>query len=285
MTDYQYLITVEELGQYLDEPGWRIMDCRHDLMQSAKGHEEYRHAHIPGAQHANLDKDLAAPVSEASGRHPLPTPNEFAARLGAWGIGNDTQVVAYDDSSGAVAARLWWMLKWLGHDKVAVLDGGYAAWQEAGRPVTDEPGRIAPARFEPSADPGMLVSTEELQTLMDSGSAPVLVDARAAGRFAGRCEPIDSVAGHVPGAVNHPYSEAIDERGRWRRTEELKKGWARTLGKGTDRPWIAMCGSGVTACHLALSAALAGYRRPRIYVGSWSEWIRDPGRPVAIGAD
>lgn len=283
MTEFRYVITVAELAGCLAEPGWRIIDCRHDLMQPGKGREDFERGHIPGASHADLDLDLAAPVTRSSGRHPLPSPEDFADTLGRWGVDNDTQVVAYDHASGAVAARLWWMLKWMGHNRVAVLDGGFTAWQAAGGAVSLESADHGPARFRPSPRAELIVSTDELQQLLQSGPVPTLVDARDAARFAGRQEPIDPVAGHVPGAVNRPFSEAIDERGRFLSREALKEGWARILGEHRDEPWIAMCGSGVTACHLALTAGLAGYRQPRIYVGSWSEWIRDPQRPIATG--
>jgi thiosulfate/3-mercaptopyruvate sulfurtransferase len=283
MTTFEYLIAVDELKAHLDEPGLRIIDCRHDLMRPDKGYREYRQDHIPGAQFASLDDDLADPVTESSGRHPLPSPDSFASTLSGWGIGNDTQVVAYDHASAAVAARLWWMLKWVGHRPVAVLDGGYAAWRAAGLPVSDVDVRPTAGQFVPAPDFQMLVSTSELLALFESGEAPPLVDARDADRFSGVCEPIDSAAGHVPGARNYPFSDAIDGDGRMLQPNVLREDWGRVLGSDLRQPWIAMCGSGVTACHLALSAGLAGYRRPRIYVGSWSEWILDPRRPVATG--
>lgn len=285
MSGYRQLITVEELGAHLTNPDWAIVDCRHDLMQPTRGREEYAQGHIPGAAYANLDDDLAGPVSRATGRHPLPAPGDFAERLGAWGIGNDTQVVAYDHSSGAVAARLWWMMKWVGHEGVAVLDGGYAAWRKAGLPISTRVAECEPAIFDARPDSNLVVTTMELRALIDAGTVVALVDARDADRFAGRREPIDAVAGHIPGAVNYPFSAGLDDEGGFRAPDELKKGWSRILGESPAAPWITMCGSGVTACHLALTAELAGYGRPRIYIGSWSEWIRDPARPVATGGN
>jgi thiosulfate/3-mercaptopyruvate sulfurtransferase len=285
MTGYRQLITVDELGAHLTDPDWALVDCRHDLMQPTKGCEEYAEGHIPGAVYANLDDDLAGPVTRATGRHPLPAPGDFAERLGAWGIDNDAQVVAYDHASGAVAARLWWMLKWVGHERVAVLDGGYSAWRKAGLPISTQVAECEPAIFSATADSNLVVTTKELQSLIDAGTPVPLVDARDADRFAGRREPIDAVAGHIPGAVNYPFSAGVDEEGAFRAPEKLKKGWSRILGESPGEPWIAMCGSGVTACHLALTAELAGYARPCIYIGSWSEWITDPGRPVATGGD
>lgn len=279
MTTFLYLIDIGELQQGLSQPAWRVVDCRFDLLRSAKGHEEYVRGHIPGATYANLDEDLAGPVSESTGRHPLPSPEFFADTLGAWGIDNDSQVVVYDHGSGAIAARLWWMLKWIGHEKVAVLNGGFGAWQDAGYEVSDLVESVVGSRFRAEPNPDLIIPTSEV------AEAPLVVDARDKERFAGRREPIDSVAGHIPGAVNHPFSESIDAEGGWKSRDQLRGVWQRVLGADTDRSWVAMCGSGVTACHLALSAGLAGYRLPRLYVGSWSEWIRDPGRPVATDAE
>jgi thiosulfate/3-mercaptopyruvate sulfurtransferase len=281
MSGHEFLIGVDDLNRQLGQFNWRVMDCRHDLMQPAKGYEEYGQAHIPGAHYANLDEDLAGPVTGSTGRHPLPSPKKFAKTLGRWGIGNETQVVAYDHASGAVAARLWWMLKWLGHDQVAVLDGGYSAWQKAGLPVSAEDEDVTPLQFYPSPNADLPISTDDVRALIESGAAPPIVDARDPVRFVGQREPIDAVAGHIPGAVNCPFSESVDSEGRWKDPASLRETWARILGDDEDRPWVSMCGSGVTACHLALSAGLAGYRQPRLYVGSWSEWIRDPQRPIA----
>ena len=281
MTSYQYLIGIDELRPQLGQANCRVVDCRFDLMQPAKGQDEYGQSHIPGAQYANLDEDLAGSVSDATGRHPLPSTEAFANTLGAWGIDNMSQVIVYDHASGAIAARLWWMLRWVGHQQVAVLNGGYAAWQEAGYEVSDGDESVTAVQFRPEPDCGLVITTDELRNLVAVGHAPPIVDARDSSRFAGRSEPIDSVAGHVPGAVNHPFSESVNASGRWKSGDELRNGWTQVLGADTDRHWVSMCGSGVTACHLALSAGLAGYAQPRLYVGSWSEWIRDPERPVA----
>lgn len=208
MTSYNYLIRVDELRQQLNEPHWRVVDCRFDLMQPAKGCEEYRQDHIPGAQYANLDQDLAGPVTASTGRHPLPAADAFALTLSAWGIGEDSQVIVYDHASGAIAARLWWMLRWLGHEHVAVLDGGYAAWQKGGYPVSHRDETIVRARFQPLPDAGLIISTDELLASLKAGGGPPIVDARASLRYAGSSEALDPVAGHIPGAVNHPFSES-----------------------------------------------------------------------------
>ena len=285
MTSYHDLIDVEELNRHLGQANWRVFDCRFDLMQPAKGRDEYGDGHVPGAHYADLDKDLAGPVGDSTGRHPLPSPDVFAVTLGAWGVDNLSQVVVYDHASGAIAARLWWMLKWVGHEQVAVLNGGFAAWREAGYEISDRRESAPAVKFRPMADSDLVVSTDELQDAINAEKAPLIIDARDRARFAGQREPIDSVAGHIPGAVNHPFSESLDASGRWKSRNELRDGWARVAGVDVGRPWVSMCGSGVTACHLALSAVLAGYPLPRLYVGSWSEWIRDPDRAVARAAD
>lgn len=284
MTSYNYLIRVDELRQQLNEPHWRVVDCRFDLMQPAKGCEEYRQDHIPGAQYANLDQDLAGPVTASTGRHPLPAADAFALTLSAWGIGEDSQVIVYDHASGAIAARLWWMLRWLGHEHVAVLDGGYAAWQKGGYPVSHRDETMVRARFQPLPDAGLIISTDELLASLKAGGGPPIVDARASLRYAGSSEALDPVAGHIPGAVNHPFSESVAADGTWKSRDELQAGWAGVFGDARGAAWVSMCGSGVSACHLALSARLAGYPEPRLYVGSWSEWILDPDRPIATDA-
>ena len=285
MTDYSYLIDVDELQAQLTQAAWHVVDCRFNLMQPAQGQEDYERGHIPGASYANLDSDLAGTVSDSSGRHPLPFARQFAATLSSWGIDNNSQVVVYDGGSGAIAARLWWMLKWVGHDRVAVLNGGFAAWQEAAYEVSDVVESVTASSFQAQPNPDLVISTADLEDAMHAGNAPILVDARDRARFAGEAEPIDSVAGHVPGAINHPFSESVDEKGAWKSVQEIRESWSGVLGADQDRPWVAMCGSGVTACHLALSARLAGYCIPALYVGSWSEWIRDPGRPITIGSE
>lgn len=275
------LVTPHELRQHLDDPAWRIVDCRFELTDPEKGHADYLAGHIPGAVYAHLDRDLAAPVTPATGRHPLPEPAELGATLGRFGITPSTTVVAYDQAGGGIAARLWWLLGWVGHRDARLLDGGFAAWQREGLPVTRDIPDIRPTRYEVRPDPGRVVRTDELGPRLAQGA--LLVDARESERFAGEREPIDSVAGHVPGAVNFPFRDSLNPDGTWKRPEELRRAWEPVLGGGRDRDWMTMCGSGVTACHLAVSAALAGYAPPRLYAGSFSEWIRDPARRVAKG--
>ena len=301
MAHSEFLIGIHELQQHLQDRGWRVVDCRFELPQPGKGFSDYVAGHIPGAVYAHLDRDLAAPPArsgEGSGRHPLPPADVFARTLGSWGITPATRVVVYDQGGGAIAARLWWMLRWMGHRSVRLLDGGFAAWQRAGLPLSTEMPAVAPVTYAGAGDDRMTVSTGEVLEALRSGTPLTLVDARDADRFEGKTEPIDPVAGHIPGALNFPFSTSLAADGSWRSAEDLKKAWSRTLeaakGRGSDEesrsaaaedpyPWAVMCGSGVTACHLALSASLAGLPAPRLYVGSWSEWIRDASRPVATG--
>jgi thiosulfate/3-mercaptopyruvate sulfurtransferase len=279
---FKTLIDVDSLQVMLGRPGLAVIDCRFDLMNPAAGHEAYVKGHIPGARYADLNRDLSSSVTAHTGRHPLPAPDVFATRLGELGVGDDTQVVAYDDANSSMAARLWWMLRWLGHEAVAVLDGGFKAWVAAGGAV--EPGETAActARFTPRVDPRAVLSTTDLERALQAGTH-LLVDARAAERFAGSVEPIDPVAGHVPGAVNHPFTANLGADGRFLPAAELERRWRERLAGKNPGQLIAMCGSGVTACHHLLSLEAAGIPGGRLYAGSWSEWIRDPRRPVARG--
>ena len=278
------LIDVSSLKAVLDEPNLAIVDCRFDLMQPDAGRRAYLAGHIPRARYADLNKELSAPVGPDSGRHPLPSPGVFVATLERLGIGAGTQVVAYDDSAGAFAARLWWMLRWLGHGAAAVLDGGLQAWNLAGGALSAGEEPAAPdgsaGRFVPHVDEEAVVRTAQVAARLGDPSFS-LVDARAAERFAGAVEPIDAVAGHIPGAMNHPFSENLAKDGRFLPAAELRRRWLTRL-KGTEPSKVAaMCGSGVTACHNLLSLEIAGLGGARLYAGSWSEWIRDSNRPIA----
>lgn len=280
MKSYHQLIGVAELQAMAYPADCRVMDCRFDLLQPQKGHSEYLAGHIPGALYADLDRDLAGPVTDASGRHPLPKADDFKATLESWGIGPGTQVVVYDTASGALAARLWWLLRWFGHARVAVLNGGLDAWRTASGEMETEVPEYPESSFPASPDAGRVTTTGEISAAISEGRELHLVDARARPRFDGLKEPIDSVAGHVPGAINFPFTENINADGTWKSPEELRQAWATLLGSGTPPAFSVMCGSGVTACHLVLAAAIAGLDEPRVYVGSWSEWIRDASRPV-----
>jgi thiosulfate/3-mercaptopyruvate sulfurtransferase len=289
---YTTLIEPAELAAPLTHAAtqWAIVDCRFDLARPQWGQAAYAAAHVPSALYAHLDHDLSGPISPGTGRHPLPDPERLAETFGRWGIDSSVQVVAYDQGNGAYASRLWWLLRWAGHQKVAVLNGGFAAWQQAGLPTDATLPLLQPRKFTFRAGGEQVVSTAELERAVRGGTlasgAAMLVDARAADRFAGENETIDPVAGHIPGARNHPFARNVDAHGRFLPAAQLRERWATTLGAGAARPAtvIAMCGSGVTACHNLLALEIAGLGGAQLYAGSWSEWIRSPERPVARGA-
>jgi thiosulfate/3-mercaptopyruvate sulfurtransferase len=278
------LIDATALASKLERGDCAVVDCRFTLTDPPAGRAAYGRGHIPGARYAHLDDDLARHPRPGEGRHPLPDPERFAATLGSWGIDRDTAVVAYDEGSGAIAARLWWLLGWIGHARRAVLDGGFAAWQEAGLPIERSEPRVQPRRYgAPRPEPRGVVATEDLAADLAAGG--LLVDARAAPRYRGEQEPIDPKAGHVPGARNRPFSANVTVAGRFRPPAELRGELTELLGgRGADR-LIAMCGSGVTACHLLLAMDVAGLPGGRLYAGSWSEWIRDPARAIRTGPE
>ncbi|MEH6823188.1 MAG: sulfurtransferase [Motiliproteus sp.] len=282
--DYRTLIDASSLeaGLNVAVGGKRVLlDCRFNLMQPDAGLALYRQGHIPGAVYAHLDKDLSSPITASSGRHPLPDPQHLAQRLGEWGICADTQVVVYDDMGGAMAARAWWLLRWLGHERVAVLDGGFQAWVATDGAISEEAiAPIACASYPLQLQPGWVVGTEAVVANLQKPLFS-LVDARSLERFRGEQEPIDPVAGHVPGALNRPLPDNLTTTGRFKSAEQLRAEWLALLGEVQPEAVVAMCGSGVTACHLLLSLELAGLPGARLYAGSWSEWIRDVGRPVA----
>lgn len=283
---YRTVISVADLAADLGRGHVVVLDCRFDLGNPEAGRAAWLDGHIPGAVHADLDRDLSGPVTGESGRHPLPEPARLADRFGAFGIGpEESRVVCYDQASGAVAARAWWLLRWLGHEHVAVLDGGYTAWQRAGGAVSRGEEMNLPQRFvgEPAAD--WVVSTPELVTSDGFGAGLRLVDAREAARFRGEEEPIDPVAGRVPGSRNLYFGDTLRDDRTLKDPTELRGLFATVLDGELEAPWSVMCGSGVTACQLAVAAAHAGLRPPRVYVGSFSEWIRDPGRPVVTGPE
>lgn len=274
------LVSVEELARHLNEPEWIVCDCRHDLANYESGRRAYDEAHIPGARFLHLDEDLSGPKTGANGRHPLPHPRTFALRLGALGIDDKKQIVAYDAAGGCYAARLWWMLRWIGHTRAAVLDGGWQAWCAAGLPVTTESpvptATTYPLRHQPhlAVDSGFVAAH-----LADPGVT--IVDARAADRFRGENETLDPVAGHIPGAVNRFFKTNLDESGRFKSPDELKQEFAPVLGARAPQAIVHQCGSGVTACHNLLAMEHAGLAGSRLFPGSWSEWVSDRSRPIA----
>ncbi|HEV7443986.1 MAG TPA: sulfurtransferase [Steroidobacteraceae bacterium] len=280
---YTTLIESQDLAAHTSDIDWAILDCRSELARPEWGASAYAEGHIPNAMYAHLDRDLSSPVTSISGRHPLPLAETFVATLGRWGIDENVQVVACDQSNGAYASRLWWLLRWVGHSRVAVLNGGFAAWQQAGLPVSKQPGVRQPRRFTPNGAQSGVVSTVELEKLLAAGQLATggrLIDARAADRFAGRNETIDPVAGHVPGAGNHPFAHNLDAQGRFLPPHVLRSKWLETLRGQPPATAIAMCGSGVTACHNLLALEVAGLPGAQLYAGSWSEWIRDAARPT-----
>lgn len=278
-TMFRTLITPEALDQHLDEPGWCLVDCRFDLAHPGAGGLAWRQAHIPGSVYAHLDRDLSSAVRADSGRHPLPDEDQLVARLGEWGISANTQVVAYDASNGAMAARLWWLLRWLGHEAVAVLDGGWQGWSARGFPADKEIPEVQPVKFPRRPSLTMPVETCDVAAAVNGERDLRLVDARSSERYRGEVEPIDSVAGHIPGASNRPFAGNLDASGFFLAPKFLRERFMQ-LSNGRPERVVHYCGSGVTACHNVLAMEHAGLVGSRLYAGSWSEWIRDPSHPV-----
>lgn len=276
MNDWPHnLVEPQWLATHLDHPQVRVVDCRYSLADPALGRRQYDEAHIPGAVHADLGKDLSGPAGPRTGRHPLPDAEALAERLAAWGISSGDAdlpsfVVAYDDAKLAFAARLWWMLKYLGHDNVAVLNGGWSAWRQLGLPASAEIPRPRAGQFTPGAAPEWLVDYDEVAARLDQPGM-ALLDSRSPERHRGLSEPIDPVAGTIPGSTNFFSENVVDENGRMKPPEWLTEYW-RTLDSTDDS--VVFCGSGVTACVNVLSQALAGRTPSRLYVGGWSEWCR-----------
>ena len=279
-TIHRTVIDATSVAARLKDPDWRIADCRFRLTEPAAGRSLYDQGHIAGAVYAHLDDDLAGAVTGESGRHPLPPPELLAGQLGAWGIDADVQVVAYDDAQGAFAARLWWLLRWLGHERVAVLDGGLQAWTAAGFELSQDTPRWPPRTFTAQPHDNQILGTDQIAGWMEHGR---LLDVRAAPRFAGEQEPIDPVAGHIPGAINHPFEQSLDENGLFLDGATIAGRFRQSMAAAPPDQVAVMCGSGVTACHALLALETAGLPGAKLYVGSWSEWIRDPGRPVEQG--
>lgn len=273
------LVSVEELAAH---PEWRVFDCRHDLRNTEYGRQAYARGHIPGALFLHLDEDLSGAPNGRNGRHPLPEADAFARRMSDCGVDAATQVVAYDNEGGIFAARLWWLLRWLGHDKVAVLDGGLAGWKRSRRALEEATPRVTPRPFMPQPQD---IAVEVDRVLADLQSERMLIlDARSPERFRGENETLDPVGGHIPGAVNRFYFDNLDDDGCFfKPVEELRAEYATLLGGRPAAQVVQQCGSGVTACHNLLAMELAGLSGSRLYPGSWSEWCADPSRPVARG--
>jgi thiosulfate/3-mercaptopyruvate sulfurtransferase len=283
--DYRTLVDASTLAAHLDDGGWIVVDCRFNLADVDHGEKAYREAHVPGAFYAHLDRDLSSPITPSSGRHPLPGVEALKRWLGQLGVGPTSQVVAYDDSGGTMAVRLWWLLRWLGHDRVALLDGGWQQWTGQALPVEQQP-RVPAASgvFTGTVDFSQVVTSAEIERELATEHSPLLLlDARTGERFRGEQEPIDPVAGHVPRAVNLPLNRNLGTDGRFLAPDALRAIYRAAIGDRAPGQVAVMCGSGVTACHNLLAMEIAGLGGGRLYAGSWSEWIRDPQRPVATG--
>ena len=275
------LIGTAELAAHLDDAGWVIFDCRHDLAKPDSGARDYAKAHIPGARFMHLDRDLSAPATGKNGRHPLPDPQTFMRALGAAGVDAGKQVVAYDDKTGVYAARLWWMLRWLGHENVAVLDGGYAKWTREGRALSSAVPQAVPARFAGQPRAMSVDADDVLRSLGRPGR--ILVDARSAERYRGENETLDPVGGRIPGSVNRFFRENLDASGCFKPAADLHQSYVALLGNLPPDAVVHSCGSGVSACHNLLAMEIAGLSGSRLYPGSWSEWCSEPSRPTEKG--
>jgi thiosulfate/3-mercaptopyruvate sulfurtransferase len=277
---YTTLVSTEVLAAHAGE--WVVVDCRFDLANDAWGREQYVTAHIPGAVYASLNDDLSGARTGSNGRHPLPTDDALVALLERLGIGNDTQVVAYDQDAGSYASRLWWLLRYAGHTAVAVLDGGFAKWTAEGRPVAAGAETRSRTSFTPSFQPSMRLTVDDVMRRRDDGRT-LLVDARAAERFEGRSETIDKVAGHIPGARNRFFRDNLRPDGTMLDADTLRAAFTRVLDGHAPQDSVMYCGSGVTACHNLLAMEVAGLTGSPLYTGSWSEWSSDPARPIETG--
>lgn len=274
---YTTLIDAAELQANLDNPDWVVVDCRFDLSQPEQGRRDYLMAHIPGAAFADVDTNLSAPKN-GGGRHPLPDPDALIDLFSRLGIDNRCQVVAYDAMAGGFAARLWWLLRYMGHEAVAVLDGGWPAWQALDCETRQGEQQREPREFRGQPDSGMRIAID------DVGKAALLVDSRDPARYRGEFEPIDPAAGHIPGALNRFWKMNLCEGDHFKSPRELQQEFNDLYDRVAAAEAVFYCGSGVTACHNILAAVHAGLPQPRLYPGSWSEWCADSARPVATGA-
>ena len=278
------LISPQQLAERQKSSGLVILDCRFALEDPDYGRCSYAEGHIEGAHYADLERHLSGPVTKGvTGRHPLPAADTLVRQLRAWGINADTDVVLYDDAPGAFAARAWWLLAWLGkREGVFILDGGLKAWHSAGFPLSLDAPVIEPGTFAGTPDNHLLLDAEHLQKRLGQPGL-TLIDARAQARFRGEVEPIDPVAGHIPGAQCAAFNENLGSDGRFLPAEQLKQRFAAQLQGRSPDELVAYCGSGVTACHNLFALSLAGYPLGKLYAGSWSEWITDPQRAIATG--
>jgi thiosulfate/3-mercaptopyruvate sulfurtransferase len=280
---YTTIIDVTTLHENLSNPDWVVVDCRFRLDNKSNGRERYLESHVPGAVYAHLDEDLAGVPTQDTGRHPLPDLETFRATLGTWGISNDSQVVVYDDIGGSFAARLWWMLRYLGHSAVAVLDGGWRAWVDAGYPRTSGAENRQGAIFTGEPNPTMVATMAEVENLVVEGNGGKLIDSRDPKRYRGEHEPIDSQAGHIPGAKNRFLGDNLDSHQQFLPADTLRTAFEDVLGEQSPHETVVYCGSGVTACHNLLAMSIAGLEGARLFIPSWSGWSSNPDRPIETG--
>lgn len=276
---FKTLIDPATLAAHLGDESWVIVDCRFDLADPSKGERHYLESHIPGAQYAHLDRDLSGEKTGTNGRHPLPTLQQMRERFGALGIAVGKQVIVYDSDIGMYAARLWWMLRYMGHDAVALLDGGFARWTNEGHPTRGGPEASTPATFEGSPREHWRLDANAVLASLDD-PARLLVDARTEARFHGENETLDKVGGHIPGAKNYFFQRNLTEEKTFKSPEVLRAEWQTVLAGASPEQVVMYCGSGVTACHNLLALEHAGFSGARLYPGSWSEWSADPTRPI-----
>ena len=276
---YKTTISEKDLKNNISNNDFIIFDTRCDIKDSGYGIDSYTEGHIENSIFVDVDTDLASEKQQGTGRHPLPKVETFCDKLSHWGMDNNKQVVIYDDAGGAFAGRMWWMLRWLGHEDVAVLDGGLNAWVKNGNKLITSPTLFKKSYFEPT------INNEMIATLRDVENAQhvlntILLDARSKERYEGISDPVDPIAGHVPGAISHPLGTNLDRTGKFKDKEELKHNFDKISHDLKEKEIISMCGSGITACHNILALEIAGIKNAKLYVGSWSEWITDPNRTV-----
>ncbi len=275
------IVTVEELKQNINNPNWVVFDCRFAVGQPDLGKEKYLENHIPHARYVDLDNDASSPETQTSGRHPLPDPHTLQNKLIDWGVNQDTQIVVYDDVSGVIAGRFWWVLQWMGHSQVAVLDGGFDCWQNARYPLESTTPIVSkPGNFKRACADALWVTSDQLEQSLGQADTKV-IDARATERYSGEKETVDGEGGHIPTSLNYPLSENLGADGKFLSSEQLRTRFKDIAHQTT----IHSCGSGVTACHNILAMNIAGFDKTKLYVGSWSEWIRSPKRKRVQGKE
>ena len=281
---YTTIVNAGIVSKHLDDPGWVIVDCRFDLAHPNAGSMAYKDSHIPNAVYAHLDNDLSGEINMNSGRHPLPAVDKFKNTLSNLGINSNKQVVVYDDAGGSMAARLWWLLKWLNHDNVALLDGGFTYWLNSQLPLSTEVNIVQSTRFDNNINATRFVNSDIVEKIRND-SHYRLIDVRARERFEGLAEPIDKIAGHIPGAVNVPWQSSLDSVGLFLPKSKLQSLYLSILGNIAPENTVVMCGSGVTACHTLIALEHAGFTGAKLYPGSWSEWITNPDHAIECYGD